>query len=72
MTDAELRAIVRDVVAQHLGARPDLRSAGSGDPRHHPSHTLLRMAPSVEKGQPCIIEPHVGCSLCGYCQSHGH
>lgn len=73
MTDDELRALVRRAVAERLGTPSHAVVAPFAlHPADHPSHTLLRMAPSVEKGQPCIIEPHVGCALCGYCQSLGH
>jgi hypothetical protein len=72
MNDEEIRAIVRRVVAERLaggGAPPASTSAGA---HAHASHGRLRMAPSVEKGQPCLIEPDVPCALCGFCQSLGH
>jgi hypothetical protein len=73
MTEDELRAVVREVVAERLAARAVRPAAPAPlDCRSHVSHGLLRMAPSVEKGQPCIIEPEVACGLCGFCQSHGH
>jgi hypothetical protein len=76
MNEQDLRALVRDVIAQRVGGADRGPSNTWGSPsidlRAHASHTLLRMAPSVEKGQPCIIEPDVPCTLCGFCQSLGH
>jgi hypothetical protein len=72
MNEDELRALVRRAVAERLALQPPASAAPVLHPRDHASHGRLRMAPSVERGQPCVIEPHVGCSLCGYCQSMGH
>lgn len=35
----------------------------------HPSHHRYALA---ETDGPCVIEPAVPCTHCGYCQSHGH
>jgi hypothetical protein len=74
VTDQELRAIVRAAVARHLGAgpvappSPELRPRD--EPGAHPSHArYLRLVNTTEA---CLIEPAVGCTHCGYCQSHGH
>jgi hypothetical protein len=74
MTEDQLRALVRQIVAERMaaGARHDHASPPLPEPTSHFSHGLLRMAPSVQKGQPCVIEPHVACGLCGFCQSLGH
>jgi hypothetical protein len=74
MTEEQLRALVRQIVAERMasGARHDPAPAPLPEWTSHSSHGLLRMAPSVEKGQPCVIEPHVACALCGFCQSLGH
>lgn len=81
MTEQELRALVQDVVADRLRRDPayvgrGFSPAGSAhtaaDCRTHASHAMLSMAPAVERGQPCVIEPHVGCSQCGFCKSLGH
>jgi hypothetical protein len=88
MTDAELRALVRDAVARHLGGRvgaaatPDVvgpaapaghgpaERAGEGAWRDHASHAVyLALANPSDQ---CVIEPHVACTHCQYCQSHGH
>ena len=80
MTDAELRALVRDAVARHLGgaqrtllAEPvaDLAPpARSSSWTEHPSHHLYVQV--VNTTDACVIEPAVTCDHCGYCKSHGH
>jgi hypothetical protein len=75
MNEDQLRALVRHVVAERMAARSGASQRFLPplvDPSSHSSHGLLRMAPAVEKGQPCIVEPHVECGLCGFCQTLGH
>ena len=79
MNDDELRALVRDAVARHLG-RPGAQevSAPSVIARSHapiaalphPSHVMYLTL--VNDGDACLIEPAVLCTHCGYCKSHGH
>ena len=69
----ELRAMVRLSIARALGS-----AAGSG------SRDAAPLAPSAadhashhryalpQSDGPCVIEPTVPCTHCGYCQSHGH
>ena len=78
MTDAELRRLVQDAVARHLGPRApaapaapaDRSEAREGRWREHPSHGQYLTVVNV--GDACVIEPGVGCNHCGYCKSHGH
>ncbi len=85
MTDAELRAIVREAVARHLGrgvdhspvappaplASPRTHHAPPSAPwQHHASHHLY--VSLVNTDNACVIEPSVACDHCGYCKSHGH
>lgn len=78
MTDDELRALIRDTVAQQLGARQlGARPWGHAAApvvvlREHPSHYRYALASGDEADGPCLIEPAVRCNHCGYCQSHGH
>jgi hypothetical protein len=72
MTDEELRAIVRDVIARRS-------SGGHAEPpdpaaafRAHASHALLPLARGGDGDGACIIEPSVRCTHCGYCISWGH
>jgi len=81
MTDDELRRLVRDAIARHLGptasAAPQdepSRAPGRAEPpwRAHPSFGKLLVMAGDEDGGPCLIEPAVRCNHCGYCQSYGH
>ena len=72
MTEEELRAIVRDVIARQAGSA----SAASPMPplslKQHSSHALFVVAAGADTGGACLIEPAVRCNHCGYCQSFGH
>jgi hypothetical protein len=75
MTEQELRALVREAVARHLGAAADPSTASprltAAFPsiRQHSSHALF-VLPAGDGA--CLIEPTVTCNHCGYCQSYGH
>jgi hypothetical protein len=74
MTDDQLRALVREAVARHLGLHPEAVAAPA-PLKMHPSHhryASLQRGSEGEAAGPCIIEPAVTCNHCGYCQSHGH
>jgi hypothetical protein len=66
MTDDEIRAIVRQVLAA--------RGVQTAAPRQapHASHVRLSMVVPTAPGSPCVIEPAVTCNNCGYCLSMGH
>jgi hypothetical protein len=66
MTDDEIRAIVRQVLASRGVAQ------SQSPPQASPSHVRLTMVTPTAPGSPCIIEPTVGCNQCGYCVSMGH
>ena len=77
MTEAELRALVRDVIDRHLSARGpttpvDGRSVGVSPARlavrAHASHGQFAF-PTPDA---CVNEPSVPCTHCGYCTSYGH
>jgi hypothetical protein len=70
MTEQELRALVRDAIARHLA--PDVRSVRLQPDLSHPSHAMFLLATGAEEGGPCVIEPAVACTHCGYCKSYGH
>ena len=80
MTDDELRALVRDAIARHLGgaAQPAQPVSGAGGVapaplwRSHPSFGKFLVPRGDDEGGPCIIEPSVHCNHCGFCQSYGH
>ena len=82
MTDAELRALVRDAVARRFGrtgSEPEalvvapavgMPSAGRSAFSGHASHDVYVALVNVDGS--CVIEPSVACDHCGYCKSHGH
>lgn len=70
MTDAELRALVRDAVARHLGTAPPAPVHRPSSWAQHPSHHMYLQV--VNTTEACVIEPSVPCDHCGYCKSHGH
>jgi hypothetical protein len=72
MNDLELRALVREAVARHLGSRAPASSPPTLPPgaHPHPSHAIYLTV--VNADDRCVIEPGVTCNHCGYCKSHGH
>jgi hypothetical protein len=66
MTEDELRALVREVVASRVQTPQPVPA------RHAPSLARLTMVVPTVAGSPCLIEPQVGCNQCGYCVSMGH
>ena len=74
MTEQELRALIRGVIAEQIRLKPDVTSqwfppSGGPEVREHASHALF-VIPA--QGDACIIEPGVTCTHCGYCKSYGH
>ena len=82
MTEAELRNVVRDAIARHLGGQGASAAGGPpapagrptagalvSTPAGHASHVML-VLPAGEGA--CLIEPSVPCTHCGYCKSYGH
>jgi hypothetical protein len=76
MTDDELRALVREAIAKHLGtgapAPPSAAAAPTPAWRAHVSFGKLLLPRGDDEGGPCLIEPTVSCNHCGFCQSYGH
>ena len=71
MTEPELRALVREAIARQTGRPlPDHRPVVTL--RQHPSHELFAVPAGGDTGGPCVIEPAVPCTHCGYCKSYGH
>ena len=65
----ELRAMVRQSIARALGQPSDAIAAPETFTTRHTSHFRYVLP---ESDGPCLIEPSVQCTHCGYCQSHGH
>ena len=75
MTEPELRALVRDIIARraHQESAPDLRAVeASRLMRQHSSHAMFILPAGSDSDGPCLIEPAVMCNHCGYCKSYGH
>jgi hypothetical protein len=86
MHDDELRLLVREAVARHLGhvddraggpTRPPSLSAESARTatavwKSHLSHGRFVFLAPTEPDAPCVVEPEVRCHHCGFCQSYGH
>ena len=72
MTENQLRALVRDIVARHVN--PDRAPVLCPDTgwKSHASHLRLPVLTGQQGDGPCVIEPAVPCNHCGYCQSFGH
>ncbi len=68
MNEEMVRQIVRDAVARRL-ARSEETVEVPAVLVQHASHYRYALQPS---GGPCVIEPDVQCTHCGYCESHGH
>ena len=72
MNEHDLRLLVREAIARHMGTPPGAPVHGApGHPAaaHDISHGRFVLA---ESEGPCIIEPSVMCNHCGYCKSYGH
>ena len=77
MHDDELRLLVRDAVARHLGTQPLgaealAKAASPALWKSHQSHGRFVFLAPTEPDAPCVVEPEVRCHHCGFCQSYGH
>jgi hypothetical protein len=72
MNEDQLRALVRDAVARHLGDATRVQPSDVQHPLTISTHASHYRYSLPESGGPCLIEPTVPCNHCGYCQSHGH
>ena len=77
MTEQELRALVRHAIARHAGPTPRIVGRVLQDPPNrstpdHASHAMFVVPAGADGDGPCLIEPSVPCSHCGYCRSLGH
>jgi hypothetical protein len=74
MNDQELRAMIRESIARHLGPSEAGGTPPASDaPLHlHASQGMLPLARGSDGDGACLIEPSVRCNHCGYCVSFGH
>jgi hypothetical protein len=72
MNDDELRTLIREAIARHLGA-PGVSPGARPAPAVPAPLSFHRYAvPRVSDDGMCLIEPAVRCNHCGYCECHGH
>jgi hypothetical protein len=71
LNEDELRAMVRQSISRALGQPPSDAFGGTA-PATIAGHTSHFRYVLPESDGPCLIEPSVQCTHCGYCQSHGH
>ena len=73
MTDQELRDMIRESIARHLGAVP---AGPFAEPEAtggmHASFGRLPLDRGGDGDGLCLIEPAARCNHCGYCQLLGH
>ena len=90
MDEQQVRALVREALARHLGqgqavagragctgAEAFAKAApspalDSAPWKSHLSHGRFVFLAPTEPDAPCVVEPHVRCHHCGFCQSYGH
>jgi hypothetical protein len=74
VNDQELRQMIRQSIARHLGSADPHPSRGAAPipAGPHASHALLPLIRSGDDDGACLIEPAVRCNHCGYCLSYGH
>ncbi len=88
MDEQQVRALVRQAIARHMGPAGGAASAPSSPAAESRRPAVPMFAPAVvESGSiagarfhlarpetevECLIEPAVMCNHCGYCQCYGH
>ena len=73
MHEDDLRLLIRDAIARHLGHGPAAAPARVTPPwKDHLSHGRFVFLAPAEPDAPCVVEPGVRCHHCGFCQSYGH
>jgi hypothetical protein len=70
MNEQELRAMVRESIARHVGV--EVRQRPDATYIAHASFVRLPVLSGGDDDGACLIEPAVRCNHCGYCQSYGH
>jgi hypothetical protein len=68
MTEQEVRQLVRAAIARRRGPAAAPAAAEPRQTAVHVSHQRF-LLPSGDG--PCLVEPAVQCTHCGFCQSHG-
>lgn len=77
MTEQELRALVRQAIARAgveriLDATPGVATRAVSRAAADAGYSMFALPDGSDADGPCIIEPAVTCSHCGFCKSLGH
>lgn len=72
MNEQDLRTLVREAIARHLGAPSHPGTLAPSHPSSQASFGMFVLPAGIDTDGPCIIEPAVQCNHCGYCKSYGH
>jgi hypothetical protein len=81
MNEQELRLLVREAIARHMGTEasadprtfaPSHRAPSHRSLSRHASFGMFALPTGSDAEGPCVIEPSVTCNHCGYCKSYGH
>ena len=72
MTEPELRALVREVIARTVRPEQPAERLDVSQLERHASHGMFVLPVGTDSDGPCLIEPAVTCNHCGYCKSYGH
>jgi hypothetical protein len=72
MNEDALRALIRESIARQMSGAPQASPAIQAAPVSFIGHPSQYRYQLPESDGPCLIEPGVACTHCGYCQSHGH
>ena len=71
MPESHLRMIVCEIIDRHIGRDSKFVQAQALSAYAGLSFTRFYLNSSEDEA-PCLIEPSVHCTKCGYCVSYGH
>ncbi|MGD9903798.1 MAG: hypothetical protein AB7U83_10025 [Vicinamibacterales bacterium] len=77
MDEHQLRALVRDAIARHLGPGSPAASPRPAAAAPEPAAARPIVVAQFQVARPageidCVIEPTVTCNHCGHCLCYGH
>ena len=71
MPMSQLRMVIREVIDRHIGRDSKFVQAQAVSADTGLSFTRFHLNSGGDEA-PCLIEPSVQCTQCGYCISYGH
>ena len=73
MNEDQLRTLVRDAIAKHLGTDATAFAASAAaSPQMRQDLSCAKFALPGSPDGACLIEPAVQCTHCGFCKTYGH